>query len=97
INPALAHPAGDQLGDLAAKIEDQDAVGHDWRSNMATKNPSVPCCAGVSRRYRSPPGEAPPIVSCQTRATGTREKSGLVARKASACASFSSHSSEQVA
>ena len=28
INPALAHPARDQLGHLAAKIEDQDAVRH---------------------------------------------------------------------
>ena len=26
IDPALAHPAGDQLGHLAAEIDDQDAV-----------------------------------------------------------------------
>jgi len=50
IDPALAHPARDQLSHLAAEIEDQDAVGHGWRSKMATKNPSVPCRAGVSRR-----------------------------------------------
>ena len=28
IDPALAHAARDQLGHLAAEIEDQDAVGH---------------------------------------------------------------------
>src|SRR6516165_2174576 len=50
IDPALAHPARDQLGHLAAEIEDQDAVGHGWRSKMATKKPSVPWRAGVSRR-----------------------------------------------
>ena len=50
IDAALAHPARDQLGDLAAEIEDQDAVGHGWRSKIATKKPSVPCRAGVSRR-----------------------------------------------
>ena len=50
IDAAFAHPPRDQLGHLAAEIEDQDAVGHGWRSNMATKNPSVPCRAGVSRR-----------------------------------------------
>ena len=63
IDPALAHAAGDQLGDLAAEIEDQDAVGHGkWssgisrvgkaerRSNTATKKPSVPCRAGVRNR-----------------------------------------------
>ena len=58
INAALAHPARDQLGDLAAEIEDQDTVGHGGsslaalcrRSKMATKKPSVPCRAGVRRR-----------------------------------------------
>src|SRR5215472_1429639 len=97
INAALAHTAGDELRDLAAEIEDQDAVGHAWRSKIATKKPSVPCCAGVSRRYCSPPGEAPPIASAQARATGSSEKPGSAARKASACASSSSRSSEQVA
>src|SRR6516165_396877 len=97
IYPAFAHPPRDQLGDLAAEIEDQDSVGHVWRSKMATKKPSVPCRAGVSRRYCAPPGEAPPIVSCQARATGSSEKSGSAARKASACASSSSRSSEHVA
>ncbi len=63
IDPALAQPARDQLGDLAAEIEDQDAVGHQGRpsdeeldgsgrrrSNKATKNPSVPWRAGVRNR-----------------------------------------------
>src|SRR5205809_776052 len=34
VNPALADPPRDQLGHLAAEIDDQDAVGHGWRSNM---------------------------------------------------------------
>ncbi len=97
VDTALAHAARDELRDLAAEIEDQDAVGHGLRSNIATKKPSVPCLAGVSRRYCSPPGEAPPIVSPQARATGNSEKSGSAARKASACASSSSRSNEQVA
>ena len=58
IDPALAYPASNQLGDLAAEIEDQDAVRHQrWssefcgrRSNTATKNPSVPWRAGVRNR-----------------------------------------------
>src|SRR5689334_19103248 len=87
INPALAHASRDQLRDLAAEIEDQDAVGHGWRSKIATKKPSVPCLEGVRRRYCSPPGEAPPIVSLQARATGSSEKFGSAARKLSACAS----------
>src|ERR1700751_3108525 len=97
IDPALAHPARDQLGHLTAEIEDQDAVGHGWRSKMATKKPSVPCRAGVSRRYCSPPGEAPPIVSLQACAIGSSAKPGSAPRKASVCSSSSSHSNEQVA
>ena len=50
IDPALAHATRDELCDLAAEIEDQDAVGHGWRSKIATKKPSVPCLAGVRRR-----------------------------------------------
>ncbi len=63
IHPALAHAARDQLGNLAAEIDDQDAVGHQvWssklsradptgrRSNRATKKPSVPWRAGVRNR-----------------------------------------------
>ena len=62
IDPALAHAPRDQLRDLAAEIEDQDAVGHQtssseglsslsrFRSKTATKNPSVPWRAGVKNR-----------------------------------------------
>src|ERR1700760_2973558 len=53
IDPAFAHTTRDELRNLAAEIDDQDAVGHGLRSNIATKKPSVPCLAGVSRRYSS--------------------------------------------
>src|SRR6185312_9035599 len=52
IHPVLADAPGDELGDLAAEIEDQDAVVHvaGFLSNRATKKPSVPWRAGVRRR-----------------------------------------------
>ena len=60
IDPALAKPPGDELGHLAAEVDDQDAFmdgggGHSGvlpsaRARTATKNPSVSEDAGVSRR-----------------------------------------------
>ena len=46
IDPALAHPARDQLGDLAAEIEDQDAVGH----GSALENGDKEAVGAVPRR-----------------------------------------------
>ncbi len=39
IDPVLAHPPRDQLGDLAAEIEDQDFVGHRARPNRLSSPP----------------------------------------------------------
>src|SRR5690606_21635773 len=52
IDPVLAHPAGDKLGDLAAVVDDQQALvmglAHRGLSNRAMKKPSVPVRRGVS-------------------------------------------------
>jgi hypothetical protein len=36
VDPALAHPAGDELGVLRAEIEDQDPVRMDVRRQAST-------------------------------------------------------------
>ena len=43
INPTLAHAARDQLGYLAAEIEDQDAIGHFQRPVFMDRG--LPRCA----------------------------------------------------
>src|SRR5262249_59512845 len=66
-------------------------------SKIATKNPSVPVLAGVSRAtWPTPGGLAPPMVSFHTFSAGSAMNSALRARNASTCRSFSSVSSEQV-
>src|SRR4051794_30238335 len=73
IDAVLAHPAGDQLGDLAAEIEDQDSVlgfgghasgsvagGAARRSKMAAKKPSGPWRGGGGGGESSPAGEMAP-------------------------------------
>ena len=142
IDAVLAHAAGDQLRDLAAEIEDQDAVGHFGASERSVnakatsarreviegsrcirrplRIPRVLCvrgfrCYGCALEDRdeepvgamprrgqaeivvAAPASSPPIVSAQARAAGYSAKSAWAARNASACASFSSRSSEQVA
>src|SRR5205814_1047402 len=81
IDPALPHPPRDELGHLAAEIEDEDFLCHSRapslsetpvsatlarRSQMATKNPSVPCFAGVSRSVSPEAGILPPTVARHT-------------------------------
>ena len=50
INPILAHPAGDQLSQLGAKIEDEDAIGHACLPVMTCK--SVTMGVALPREWR---------------------------------------------
>ena len=113
IDAALAHAPGDELGHLAAEIEDEDAVGHGVGIIIGGSGRFGASAGALHHRDEEPVGAVPrrrqaqhlaarrAVAADRRRArrapTGTSAKSAWPARKRSTCASSSSRSSEQVA
>src|SRR3981189_3508352 len=53
MNASSQYTAGDQLGDLAAEIEDQDAVGHGWESEVSYTRRVAGCTRTVRASRRA--------------------------------------------